>query len=126
MTRSLRTFPKAHVLEPLDRLADHGKRACLTEDTSWFPGSRAKKLLDRILEHLIIGTGRAPISYIGISMPMILATSFAFLEKVKAAGIDMFYLVGGFHTSITWTSTACPGISATTESHSWSPRLTAI
>jgi hypothetical protein len=38
----------------------------------------------------------APISYVGISMPLVLATDDAFLTKMRRAGVRMFYLVGGF------------------------------
>jgi len=36
------------------------------------------------------------VSYIGISMPMIIATPMALLKKARQAGVTMFYLVGGF------------------------------
>ena len=95
MTRSLRHFSIDHVVGQLEQLAKRGKRACLTEDTSWFPGENVKQL--RLLFERIIARGApATISYIGISMPMILASSTSMLELAKQAGVDMFYLVGGF------------------------------
>ena len=94
-----RAFPLEHVIGQIDQLAKAGKRACLTEDTSWFIGSRTRGLLGKVLDDLTerrsIGSA-ATISYIGISMPMILTTPVSFLERAKAAGVDMFYLVGGF------------------------------
>ena len=38
----------------------------------------------------------ACISYIGISMPMILVSPPSLLQRARAAGVGMFYLVGGF------------------------------
>ena len=96
MTKRLRTFPLEQVVGQLDQIRLAGKRACLTEDTSWFPGQRGRRLLEELLDHVIAAGIRAPISYIGISMPMILATPQRLLEKAEAAGVDMFYLVGGF------------------------------
>ncbi len=95
MTKSMRNFPLDHVVGQLEQLAKHGKRACLTEDTSWFPGLAAKKLRE-LFERIVARGAPATISYIGISMPMILATSKSMLDLAKKAGVDMFYLVGGF------------------------------
>jgi radical SAM superfamily enzyme YgiQ (UPF0313 family) len=95
MTTSLRHFSIEHVVGQLKQLAAHGKRACLTEDTSWFPGANAKQLTT-LFQAIIDQGAPATISYIGISMPMILASSVATLTLAKKAGVDMFYLVGGF------------------------------
>jgi radical SAM superfamily enzyme YgiQ (UPF0313 family) len=93
MGKVLRHFPLEHLLGQLDALARAGKRACLTEDTSWLPG-RSSRNLGALFDAL---AGRpALISYIGISMPMILAAAPALLERARAAGVGMFYLVGGF------------------------------
>ena len=95
MTRKMRDFPMTHVVGQLEQLAKQGKRACLTEDTSWFPGHATKRIKE--LFELIVAKGApATISYIGISMPMILTTSRATFELAKRAGVNMFYLVGGF------------------------------
>jgi radical SAM superfamily enzyme YgiQ (UPF0313 family) len=95
MTRHLREFPLRHVVGQLDKLNAGGKRACLTEDTSWLPG-KGNRLLSSLLDHLIASEEEASISYVGISMPMVIATPTALLEKARRAGITMFYLVGGF------------------------------
>lgn len=95
MTRHMRNFDLDHVVGQLEQLAKHGKRACLTEDTSWFPGS-AVKSLQALFERIVARGAPATISYVGISMPMILATQSSTLELAKRAGVDMFYLVGGF------------------------------
>ncbi len=95
MTTSMRDFHLDHVVGQLEQLAKEGKRACLTEDTSWFPGSAAKKL-KALFERIVARGAPATISYIGISMPMILATGKPMLDLAKKAGVDMFYLVGGF------------------------------
>ncbi|MBT3220581.1 MAG: B12-binding domain-containing radical SAM protein [Proteobacteria bacterium] len=96
MTKELRCFKFDHVLGQLDQLAKADKMGCLTEDTSWFPASAQKKLMEAMFDHMLAEGVRAKISYIGISMPMILCTSPKFLAKAKACGVDLFYLVGGF------------------------------
>ncbi len=95
MTKQLREFPLAHVVNQLDQLGRRGKRACLTEDTSWLPG-KGNRLLESLFDHLIAEGKEASVSYVGISMPMILATPIELLHKARRAGVKMFYLVGGF------------------------------
>lgn len=91
----VRLLPMAHVTAQLERLESAGKRACLTEDTSWFPGAPRNQLV--ALADLLERTGRvASISYVGISMPMILATPLSLLQRLQRVGVGMFYLVGGF------------------------------
>lgn len=94
--RNLRPMTMAHGLAQIEQLERHGKLACLTEDTSFFPGSAQQRafgdLLDVIAER---GTGMN-ISYVGISMPLILAQTPAFFARLRRAGVTMFYLVGGF------------------------------
>lgn len=96
MTSNMRVFELGHVIGQLETLAQAGKRACLTEDTSWLPGTRGQKHLSRLFDHYIECGDRAVISYVGISMPMILGAPRTLLDKAKRAGVDMFYLVGGF------------------------------
>jgi len=95
MGDALRAFPIDYVLGQLHALEAHGKRACLTEDTSWLPGA-GRRVLEALLDYLIARGAGATVSYIGTSFPMIRATPRALLDKAKAAGIDMFYLVTGF------------------------------
>jgi radical SAM superfamily enzyme YgiQ (UPF0313 family) len=95
MTKELREFPLKHVIGQLDQLEARGKRACLTEDTSWLPG-KGNRLLSSLFDHLIETGKPALVSYIGISMPMIIATPLSVLQKARRAGVTMFYLVGGF------------------------------
>lgn len=95
MTKTLREYPLAHVVGQLDQLAAKGKRACLTEDTSWLPG-KGNRLLMSMFDHLIEHGQQARVSYVGISMPMIIATPRHLFEKARRAGVTMFYLVGGF------------------------------
>ena len=95
MTPRLRDFPLEHVLGQLDQLGRAGKLACLTEDTSWFPGHGSRRL-GTLLDLLAGRPGGARISYAGISMPMVLLTQKSMLARARAAGISMFYLVGGF------------------------------
>jgi radical SAM superfamily enzyme YgiQ (UPF0313 family) len=103
MGRKIRAFPLANVRAQAEALAARGKRACLTEDTGWIPGTagwrRMGELFDVLAEARAAGGSaatQAVISYVGISMPMILAAPDALLARAKAAGVDMFYLVGGF------------------------------
>jgi radical SAM superfamily enzyme YgiQ (UPF0313 family) len=95
MGSGLRTFTLSQVIAQLELLAAHGKRACLTEDTSWLPG-RGQRLLLELFEHLARSGSPARISYVGISMPMLLAAQPRLLEAARRAGVTMFYLVGGF------------------------------
>lgn len=94
MGGKLRAFPLEHILGQLEQLGSKGKKACLTEDTAWFPGVTARAfetLLDAVAER-----GRANISYVGVSMPQVLSSTGRMLAKAKKAGVDMVYLVGGF------------------------------
>ena len=90
----MRHYPKEHVLGQIEQLAARGKLGSLTEDTSFFPTAsrRFLEILDALVERGI----EAPVSYLGVSMPMILATPSEKLARMRAAGIKMFYLVGGF------------------------------
>jgi radical SAM superfamily enzyme YgiQ (UPF0313 family) len=96
MGKTLRHYPLQHALGQIERLEQHGKLASFTEDTSFFFGSGALKHFGQLLDALIERGHDAAVSYIGISMPLILVTNDAFFEKMRQAGIKMFYLVGGF------------------------------
>lgn len=95
MGPSLRAFPISHIVSQLTAMEAAGKRACLTEDTSWLPGA-GRRVLEELLDYLIERGAAATVSYIGTSFPMIRTAPVWLLEKAKAAGIDMFYLVTGF------------------------------
>jgi radical SAM superfamily enzyme YgiQ (UPF0313 family) len=94
--RRLRHLPLEHVLAQIDQLAARGKLASLTEDTSFFVGSGAQRRFGELLDALVARGQPAAVSYVGISMPMILATPESIFRRMHAAGIRMFYLVGGF------------------------------
>ena len=94
--RKMRHLPQEHVLGQIDQLAARGKLASLTEDTSFFFGSGTMRRFGELLDALAIRESQAQISYVGISMPMILATPEAYFHRLRAAGVRMFYLVGGF------------------------------
>lgn len=96
MGKKLRAFPTEHVIGQLDQLTAVGKRASLTEDTSWFPAGMGRRRLRQLVDHVIETEQFMSISYIGISMPMILSTPTSFLERARSAGVTMYYLVGGF------------------------------
>ncbi|MCB9735831.1 MAG: cobalamin B12-binding domain-containing protein [Deltaproteobacteria bacterium] len=95
MGNSLRAFPIHHVISQLHAMEAAGKRACLTEDTSWLPGA-GRRILEALLDYLIDRGAGATVSYIGTSFPMIRTTPAPLLRKARAAGIDMYYLVTGF------------------------------
>ncbi|MCC6808807.1 MAG: B12-binding domain-containing radical SAM protein [Deltaproteobacteria bacterium] len=95
MTKTLRQVPLDRVFAQLRSMVAAKKRACLTEDTSWFAGRQTHRLRDffnRIIEEGLV----AEVSYIGISMPMLLTASPELLALARRAGVSMFYLVGGF------------------------------
>ncbi|MFO0567305.1 MAG: cobalamin-dependent protein [Polyangiaceae bacterium] len=96
MGPKLRHFGTEHALGQIDQLAKHGKLGSLTEDTSLFFGSGTQRRFGWILDAIAERGGPAPFSYLGTSMPMIRATSSDFLGRMRRAGINMFYLVGGF------------------------------
>lgn len=95
MTSKMRDFPLDNVMGQLEWLGRAGKFACLTEDTSWFAG-HGQKRLSELFDAMIARPDVARISYIGISMPMILRAPEALLCKARAAGVTLVYLVGGF------------------------------
>ncbi|HSQ63726.1 MAG TPA: hypothetical protein VLM85_10955, partial [Polyangiaceae bacterium] len=92
MGRKQRYFDTAHVVGQIQALAAHGKLGSFTEDTAFFfaANKRFMKVLEAFAERA------APVSYLGVSMPMILATKDDILARMRASGIKMFYLVGGF------------------------------
>jgi hypothetical protein len=95
MTKKLRDLPLEQVLGQLEALGRAGKLACLTEDTSWLPG-HPQRQLGALFDAMVARPEVARISYIGISMPMALQASPALLARARAAGVTMFYMVGGF------------------------------
>jgi radical SAM superfamily enzyme YgiQ (UPF0313 family) len=104
MGGACRTHRLEHVLGQLANLSKAGKRACLTEDTSWLPGA-PRELLKTFLQTLVERGERASVSYVGTSMTMIRSTPASMLALAKEAGVDMFYLVTGFDpiTMRAWT-----------------------
>ena len=96
MTRKQRPFPMEYAMGQLEQLRAAGKRACLTEDASWFPYRGGRRHLSGFFQEVARSGVPARISYVGISMPMILATPMRYFDEARAAGVNMFYLVGGF------------------------------
>jgi radical SAM superfamily enzyme YgiQ (UPF0313 family) len=96
MGKTLRFMPVEHSLGQIDQLGSRGKLASLTEDTSFLFGSGARRRFGELLDALIERGTEAAVSYLGTSMPLILITPDSFLQKMRKAGINMFYLVGGF------------------------------
>ena len=96
MGKKSRALPMAHVLAQARQIAAGGRRACLTEDTGWLPGTPGARRMAELLRHLLAEDRPLTVTYIGVSMPMILAAPSSLLNLAKQAGVDMFYLVGGF------------------------------
>ncbi len=96
MGKTIRHMPLDHALGQIRKLEERGKLACLTEDTSFFFGSGTQRRFGELLDALIERGQQAAVSYVGTSMPLVLGTRDAFLDRVRRAGIDMFYLVCGF------------------------------
>lgn len=94
--KKLRPLPVEHGLRQIEQLERFGKLACLTEDTSFFPGSAQQRAFGELCDAVARRESGMKISYVGISMPMVLAQTPAFFARMRAAGISMFYLVGGF------------------------------
>jgi radical SAM superfamily enzyme YgiQ (UPF0313 family) len=98
MGKKLRLVPRETSRTALADLARFGKLAAVTEDTSFFFFSGARRHLRTLLEDL--KNDPRPrgqkISYLGCSMPMILSLDPALLQEISDAGIDRFYLVCGF------------------------------
>lgn len=96
--RSLRVIPRETARAALANLARFGKRAALTEDTSFFFFSGARRHFREFLADLRDDPrpGHDKVSYVGISVPMLLSLDPSLLEEMVASGIDRFYLVGGF------------------------------
>lgn len=109
MGKTMRVLDVDHVFRLLDQLGARGKRACLTEDTSWIPGTPGRHAFEALLDRMIAEDREACISYVGISLPIIRATPSSLLTKARKAGVDMFYLVGGFDPITMRAFTKDPG-----------------
>ena len=98
MGKKLRLVPREQSKRALEDLARFGKLAAVTEDTSFFFFSGARRHLRTFLEDL--KNDPRPrgqkISYLGCSMPMILSLDPSLVREISEAGIDRFYLVCGF------------------------------
>ncbi|HQF26462.1 MAG TPA: cobalamin-dependent protein, partial [Polyangiaceae bacterium] len=98
MGKKLRLVPQETILRAVQDLASHGKRAAVTEDTSFFFFSGARRHFREFLKALRDDPRPRgeKVSYIGITMPMILALDPTILADISEAGINRFYLVCGF------------------------------
>ncbi|MFO0650931.1 MAG: cobalamin-dependent protein [Polyangiales bacterium] len=95
MGKPMRHLPIEHVLGQLRQIAAKGRLASLTEDTSFLPAAGAQRQLGDVLDAIVEHDIRC-VSYVGVSMPLLLATPKWLWEKLSRAGVRMFYLVGGF------------------------------
>ncbi len=98
MGKKLRFFPRKTVWRTLESYAAKGKLCSLTEDTSFMFVSGARRRFRSFLKELSErrGTIGSRLSYVGASMPLLLNLEKEVFNEVRSAGIDRFYLVGGF------------------------------
>lgn len=96
MGKKLRYFPPEHVLETARVLGRRGKYASFTEDTAFMMFSGARRRFKKLLRAFAEDDEVCEISYIGVSMPMLLVAEDDIFTLLKEAGVNMFYLVGGF------------------------------
>ena len=96
MGRRVRCYDGDHARGQIAQLERYGKLASLTEDTSFFPGSPQQRAFSDLLDFAIERGVEVGVSYVGISMPMVLAQAPQFFARLRKGGIRMFYLVGGF------------------------------
>jgi radical SAM superfamily enzyme YgiQ (UPF0313 family) len=97
--RSIRFHSDETLWQTVRVLTEHGKLISLTEDTSHFGVGGTRKRFRGFLERVIREQQEGSpvrLSYLGISMPMILSLDRSLLELLKQTGIQRFYLVGGF------------------------------
>jgi radical SAM superfamily enzyme YgiQ (UPF0313 family) len=96
--KKLRIIPRQTTAQALANLRRLGKRAALTEDTSFFFFSGARRHFREFLA--VLRDDPRPshdkVSYVGISAPMLLALDPSLLKELIESGVDRFYLVGGF------------------------------
>ncbi len=99
MGAQMRFFDEPLLEATLRAFAAAGKLVSLTEDTSLFglhgARRRFRAFLDLVLRLQAEGVP-IRISYLGISMPMVLNLDASLFEALRATGMDRFYLVGGF------------------------------
>jgi hypothetical protein len=87
------------VIKQLKQLAKHNKLASFTEDTSFFVFGGTQRRFGDLTDRIAESIGAAKVSYIVISMPMIMATPASVFERMRRAGIAMFYHVASLQTS---------------------------
>ncbi|MDF1563303.1 MAG: radical SAM protein [Deltaproteobacteria bacterium] len=99
MGKKMRFYSQEQLEATMRAYADAGKMVSLTEDTSIFGLQGARKHLREFLDttlRLQQEGVKVKISYLGISMPMILNLDPTLLQQMRSTGMDRFYLVGGF------------------------------
>lgn len=97
--KTIRFHSEANLRTLFSKLARAGKLASLTEDTSVMGIQGARRRLRRLLQLVIDLRAEgipAELSYLGISMPMLLHIDDSLLQDLAATGIDRLYVVGGF------------------------------
>jgi radical SAM superfamily enzyme YgiQ (UPF0313 family) len=94
----IRFFPPEQVLSLARVLGRRGKYASFTEDTAFMMFSGARRRFKKLLRAFAEDEEACEISYIGVSMPMLLVIEEEIFPLLREAGVNMFYLVGGFDT----------------------------
>lgn len=99
MGKKMRFYSQEQLEGTMRAYAEAGKMVSLTEDTSIFGLQGARKHFRAFLENTLRLQAeglKVKISYLGISMPMILNLDATLLTMMRQTGMDRFYLVGGF------------------------------
>lgn len=99
MERKIRFFGAEYLAATMKAFSAAGKRMSLTEDTCAFPFQGARRRFRGFLEQCAaLRRDGVPLrlSYLGISMPMLLNLEDSFYAELRSHEMDRFYVVGGF------------------------------
>jgi radical SAM superfamily enzyme YgiQ (UPF0313 family) len=99
MDRKIRFFGPDYLAATIKAFSAAGKRLSLTEDTSAFPFQGARRRFRTFLDQCAALRREGVnlrLSYLGISMPMLLNLEDSFYAELRAQEMDRFYVVGGF------------------------------
>ncbi len=96
MGPTIRFYGEESILSTARVLGSRGKYASFTEDTAFMMFSGARRRFKKLLKAFASDREACEISYIGVSMPMLLVVEDEIFPMLRDAGVNMFYLVGGF------------------------------
>ena len=99
MGRKIRFHSEENLAATMQTFSAAGKRMSLTEDTSAFPFHGARRRFRSFLglcRRLRDEGMDLQLSYLGISMPMLVNLEQSLLDELRELRMDRFYVVGGF------------------------------